>query len=316
MMAEHVMLKLQAQRLERHTSESDGELTDDAVLRTARLSGTRKRTALRMQRASTRKKRRLEIEGIDGGYPASLRMEATLDTNDKQKASHEYRLANYFNICVGNNPNIELRPLQEYELHQIQPGWFVVNHNLMYNETYVRYHASKKHGKKDFRCVIQNQTLAVILAVDDTNAKARPYGEEPCAVMNIRTIGEDQPIDGFVSINYFYVLTYNREPLFAPQTADDAFWRNVVVNLAEHGSHFGRYYHQQLQGYVHLPYPQAPPEQPVAQTGSDREWQEPRGWQWSWNEGYGASSSSSSSWWQTDERGWQDRGWSNSGRWY
>ena len=264
-----------------------------------------------MQQASAKKKRRMENEAIDGGYPASLLMETTLNTNDKQKDT--YRLANYYSICARNNPNIELRPLSSYYVDQVQPGWLVVNNNTQFNETYVRHHASKKHGSKDYKCTIQNQTLAVILEIDDT-AKAKPYGTEECAVMKIRTIGEESPIDGYVSINYFYVLTYNKEPLFAPQTADDAFWRNVVVNLAEHESHFGQYYNQQLQGYVHLPYPRAPPET-AEQAAPNRDWRDNRGWQWSWQEGYGASSSSS--WWQDNDRGqWQDRGWYDSHHWY
>ena len=309
MEAELAMLKVQSRDLDRHHSESDDELTEDGVMRTARLSGDRKRKAIRMQQASAKRRKQMEAEA--DGYPDSLLMETTLNTNDKQKET--YRLANYHSIRARNNPQIELRPIAEYPVDQILRGWLVVNHNTQWNETYVRGHASKRYGTRDHKCTIQNQTLAVILEIDET-AKAKPYGgTEECGTMRIRTIGEEAPIEGWCSINYFYVLTHRKEPLFAPQTADDDFWRSVVVNLGEHETRIGQYYNEQLKGYVHLPFPRPPPApaEPATDAPSSH-WQSARGWQWtSWQEGRGSSSSSR---WQGNDYGqWQDRDWQDHG---
>ena len=70
----------------------------------------------------------------------------------------------------------------------------------------MRNHASKRHGNVDRVCTLQNKVLARILEVDD-RVKAHPRPGRTTAVMKIRTIGEYYPIEGWVTIDYFQVLT-------------------------------------------------------------------------------------------------------------
>ena len=315
MEVEYAMLMVQSRRLERHHSDSSGELTEDGILRTARLSGTRKRRAIRIQQAPNKKTRnKLEAAGLDRGTPSTLLMKSTLDTNASQRPN--YRMANYLSIRARYKPHIEMRPITEWEVSEIQRGWLVVNQNAEYNETWLRYHASKKHGKSDHKCSIQNQTLAVILEIDDT-AKAKPYGTDECGTMQIRTIGEENPVDGWGTINYFHVLCHRGDPLFAPQTASDDFWRNVVTNLGEYQNRIGQYYNEQLKKYVHLPYPGPPPlTEPSAPAAQSSQLQRASSWEWppQYEEGGGSASSSR---WQGDRYGsgqrqgrqWQAHDW-------
>ena len=175
----------------------------------------------------------------------------------------------------------------------------------------MRYHASKSRHGRDYVCRLQNQTLAVVLEVRD-DVTAKPFEGETCGVMKIRTIGEETPVEGYVTINYFYVLCYDKQPLFAPETADDAFWRNVVVNLAEHESRFGQYYSTQLNAYVRLPYPRNPP---YLAEPADRHLSTSSGWQWGGDYGWG--SSSTDTWQDTSSQGreWQPQSWYHS-RWW
>ena len=120
--------------------------------------------------------------------------------------------------------------------------------------------------------------------------------------MQILTIGEESPVDGWATIDYFHVLCHNGSPLFAPQTASNDFWLNVVTNLGMYENNIGRYYSRQLQKYVHLPYPAAPPGEPEPAAPADNShWQRDTRWEWppAWEEGR----SSSSSQWQSDRYG-------------
>ena len=297
--AEWAMLMVQKLSIGRRTSDSETELTDDEVLRTARLNGNRKRRQRRWDRSTAKKRRQMDQEVR---VPDSLLMETTLNTNDNNKPT--YRLANYHNIRAQQHPKVEMRPIAEYTAKEIQPGWLVVNRNNEWDETWLRHHASKRHGTSDLMGTIQNQTLAVVLEIDDT-VHAKPYGKQEQGAMRIRTIGEASPIEGWCSISYFYVLTHQREPLYAPETAGDDFWRSVVKNLVEHGTGIGRYYNTQLRAQVNLPYPLPPPRD---------EWRGSSTWQWqNWEVGHSASSASQ---WRGDNwnQGWH-QGWSGwSGR--
>ena len=134
--------------------------------------------------------------------------------------------------------------------------------------------------------------------------------------MQIRTIGEESPVDGWATIDYFHVLCHNGSPLFAPQTASDDFWLNVV-NLGMYENNIGQYYEAQLKKYVHLPYPGPPPVAPEtsAPAANTSHWQ--RASSWEWPPEYGEGGSSSSSRWQSDrygpghssDRQWQAQDW-------
>ena len=313
-------LHVSQHNLERHTTDSEDELTQDEFLVTARLNGSRKRKAIRMQHVPAKKRKEM-AQYTDDGQPSTLRMEATLDTNDADR-EYDYRLASYYMIRAAHNPQIELRPVDTYPPDTITAGWLVVNYNQLYNETIMRRHSSKKKGNADIICAIQNCTLAVILEID-LEAKAKPYGKKECGTLRIRTIGEEHPVTGWCSMDYFYVLTHRGEPLYAPQNAQDDFWRSVVRNLTHYDAQVARYYHTQLRENVYLPYPrpppleeegdgeeeEEPPQQDSAAAGSP--WDYAHGWQWScWPEGR-SSSSSSSGWWQSNSS-WNTSGWNTS----
>ena len=242
-------------------------------------------------------------------------MESPLDTNASGRET--YRLANYLSIRAHRHPSIEARPLSDLRVmmakdgESVKVGWLVVNLNAQYNETWLRKTAGKK-GNRNQLCTIQDQTLAVIIQVDE-DVKARPYGSQDCGAMKIRTIGEDNPVEGWATIDYFHVLCHDSEPLFAPETADDDFWRNVVRNLAEYGTHIGQYYEYSLRKLVHLPYPPPPPDtaEGAAPAAIQAVWQDDRCWARPEYEEGGSSASSSQwrgnrygsgHWWQSEWR--------------
>ena len=119
--------------------------------------------------------------------------------------------------------------------------------------------------------------------------------------MRIRTIGDDDPMEGWGTQHYFHVLTHNGIPLFAPQEASDDFWRRVVINLAARGSRIADYYDTTLQADVHLPYPGSPEGEP--ETTDVRRW-----------EFYDRLERNRGAWnrdsWQPNE--WRDYGWRSS----
>ena len=82
--------------------------------------------------------------------------------------------------------------------------------------------------------------LARILEVDD-RVKAYPRPGRVTAVMKIRTIGEYYPIEGWVTIDYFHVITHGEEALYAPEGADDLFWSNVLQTLNDQSSLIGHF---------------------------------------------------------------------------
>ena len=136
--------------------------------------------------------------------------------------------------------------------------------------------------------------------------------------MKIRTIGEESPVDGWATIDYFHVLCHRGEPLFAPENASDEFWRNVVTNLSVHDSRIGQYYEDRLKKHVHIPFPAPPPTtaEAPAPAANISHWQSAGSWVWPENYEEGGSAASSSQW-QGDRYGsgqnrgrqWQEQDW-------
>ena len=76
-----------------------------------------------------------------------------MDTNYQQKDS--YRLATLHEVRALEHPRVELCWAgQYYDDGNLKPGYLVVAYNDQYDETFVRYHASKRHGTADHMCTL------------------------------------------------------------------------------------------------------------------------------------------------------------------
>ena len=84
---EYAVLTNKKYEFQRHREYSDSELSNDSIMRTARLNGQRKRRKAKMERASAKKRSKMDHEPTDGGVPKTLDMEAVLDTDDKQNTA-------------------------------------------------------------------------------------------------------------------------------------------------------------------------------------------------------------------------------------
>ena len=224
------------------------------------------------------------------------------------------------------NPCLTLRWAgQYYDEGNLKPGYLVVAYNDQYEETYVRSHASKRHGNDDRICTLQNKVLARILEVDD-RVKAYPRPGRTTAVMKIRTIGEYYPIEGWVTIDYFHIIAHGDLPLYAPEGADDLFWSNVLLNLKNPCSEIQSLEIEEIGGPVHIaiPLPEGPPPREVFErwlesrcgdsASQNATWQN-RSWEDNWHSS--ASSSRATGWnwnnwnswgsWNSWNSGWDDR---------
>ena len=138
-----------------HHSDTDGSMESDAVLNTARLDGAAKR---KQEGGAPSKKGKTKRRTQGGGTeeqstPISLLVQTPVDTNYNRRDS--YRLATFHEIRAIQHPRVDLRWAgQYYDESNLKPGYLVVSYNHQFDETYVRYHASKKHGTKDHMCTL------------------------------------------------------------------------------------------------------------------------------------------------------------------
>ena len=147
--------------------------------------------------------------------------------------------------------------------------------------------------------------------------------------MVVRFSGSYTPWEGWVTQYYFHVLTHDNKPLYAPQQADDDFWRKAITNLAARGSNIAEYWDRVANDFVHLPFPGPPahaPEDrdqaiPLTQENYDRfhgederrrlefyGWSDADRWNsstWNWNRGTWNRGT-----WHQEE--WRDHGWHSS----
>ena len=145
---------------------------------------------------SSKKKKQKTDDDDDQDYalPVSWYATTPVDTNFENK--RDYRLATYHEIRVHQRPGLaftEARWL--FSQYGLKPGYLVIAYNREHDETYLRGHASKKHGGRDLVGKIQNKVLCRILEIN-ADVKVTPYHEERAGVIKVRTIGETLAVEG------------------------------------------------------------------------------------------------------------------------